>query len=355
MRHSFGLTFIALSLSACALDAVPEGDVEELGASQGELVGGHVASEAEYPATVYLGGCTGVKVGPRHFLSAAHCFGPPNEATLKVTPQNDAQNIQHLTIESVTLHPQWTHCSACAGDGSMSDFGYRPDAALIIVQELTPAIPVAVIDPTPVQVGDSVTLTGYGFKVGETLAQDPLSLDSQALSIPGGYVATWGPAIQQGNPGLCPGDSGGPLYRTGTNQVVGINALVSSWPDTGLPHGNWFTRLDSDSRYDVWAWLDGLLDSAPPTTPCGGICSSPEPFTAQLNLGNLGVGERCFESTTSTLSAGTCGGFASGRTFSVNGVALPCGQSWVAPPKRNGGYCVKVGAGESAWAWLSTW
>ena len=94
----------------------------------------------------------------------------------------------------------------------MNDFGLRPDVALVIVNELTPQIPEAVIDPTPVNVGDPVTLTGYGcengvgqpttpprFKVGDTSAVNPLNL-SDASSIPGGYVTTYGPGIDPAHP-----------------------------------------------------------------------------------------------------------------------------------------------------------
>lgn len=361
MRRIIGASFVMLVASACAVDS---GETLELRSD--ELVGGHVATEAEYPATVSLGGCTGVKVGPRHFLSAAHCFGDPNQATLSVSTDNNAQNFQTLTIASVNVHPQYAHCSACAGDGSMSDFGYKPDVALIIVQELTPSIPVAVIDPTPVAVGTSVTLTGYGcengvgqpsgpsrFKVGDTRTIDPLSL-SDAASIPGSFTSTYGPAADPSAPGLCPGDSGGPLYRAGTNKVVGINALVSFSGEQGTPYGNWFTRLDQQSRYNVYAWLTALI-AQPVPTPCTDICASPTKFTTQYySSENLGTGARCFE-TTASLVSGTCGGFVSPRSLTVNGATMSCnGRNWQLPAKRNGGYCVKVSAGQSSWAWFST-
>lgn len=71
-----------------------------------------------------------------------------------------------LTITSIVQHPQYVNCTACACACSMSDFGYRPDVALITVQELTPSVPQAVIDPNPAAIGTSVTLTGYGCENG---------------------------------------------------------------------------------------------------------------------------------------------------------------------------------------------
>jgi hypothetical protein len=58
-------------------------------------------------------------------------------------------------------------------------------------------------------------------------------------------------------PEVCPGDSGGPLYRKGTSVIVGINS-------TGVPKGkqgpafDWFTRVDGKARYGVAAWLQSL-------------------------------------------------------------------------------------------------
>ncbi|WP_437757332.1 trypsin-like serine protease [Sorangium sp. So ce1389] len=361
MRTMFALSAAAL-LAGCVVDSQP--DSELIDSSQDQLVNGHVATEAEYPSTVHLGGCTGVKVGPRHFLSAAHCFSNPGSVTqLNVTPDNNALNPVALTVVSVNNHPEYQNCTSCAGDNSMSDFGLKPDVSLIIVNELTPQIPVAVIDPNPVQDGTSVTLTGYGcegvtpppptrFKVGDSTTVSPLTFDP-ATTIPGGYTTTAGPAVVPGAPALCPGDSGGPLFRTGTNLVVGINALVSGNDDGEI--GNWFTRVDLESRYNVHAWLQGLI-GAPVGTPCSSICSNPTPITSvSYSSGNLGTGERCFESTANSVNV-NCGGFASSRTFDVNGTAISCnGQGITLPAKRNGGYCFHASAGNNSWAWFTTW
>lgn len=362
MRYMFALSVAALSLVGCAIDG--QSDAELIDSSQDQLVNGHVATEAEYPSAVYLGGCTGVKVGPRHFLSAAHCFPNPGSVTqVNVTADNNTLNQVSLSVVSVNNHPEYQNCTSCAGDGSMSDFGLRPDVTLIIVNELTPQIPVAVIDPNPVQDGASVTLTGFGceritpppptrFKVGDSVTVSPLTFDP-ATTIPGGYTTTAGPVVVPGAPALCPGDSGGPLFRTGTNQVVGINALVSGTDEGEI--GNWFTRLDLESRYNVHAWLQGLI-GAPASTPCSSICSNPTAITStSYSSGNLGTGERCFESTANSVQV-NCGGFASSRTFDVNGTALSCnGQAITLPAKRNGGYCFHASAGANSWAWFTTW
>lgn len=361
MRYLCALSVAALSLAACSVDT---SNPEATAASEAELINGRVATEAEYPSTVYLNGCTGVKVGPRHFLSAAHCFPNPGGVTeLKVTPDNNGQNLTTLTVQSVNNHPEWENCTSCVGDGEMGDFGLRPDVTLIIVSELTPQIPAGVIDPTPVAVGTDVTLTGYGceriqpppptrFKVGDAQTVSPLDVHP-AETIPATYNTTWGSLMVPGAPGLCPGDSGGPLFRTGTNRVIGINALVSA-NDDGV-WGNWFTRLDNQSRYNVYGWLTALIN-APVATPCSDICSNPTQITtAPYSSGSLGTGQRCFESTQNFVY-GNCEGFASPRTLAVNGTALTCnGQRVRLPAKRNGGYCFQASAGQNTWAWFSAW
>jgi hypothetical protein len=81
---------------------------------------------------------------------------------------------------------------------------------------------------------------------------------------------------------------------------------VSERSSQGFSHGNWFTRLDTQSRYDVHTWLQDQLTDEPEqgTNPCAGLCSAPTSFTGALNVSSFGSGESCYESTTSTLGAG---------------------------------------------------
>ena len=119
MRSFAVLPWLVVVLVGCS--ASPQGDGEVVASRDDQLVGGHVATEAEYPSTVSLGGCTGVKVGPRHFLSAAHCFGDLSISQLSVSADNNAQNFSTLTVSSVVEHSEWLNCTTCAGDHSMSD------------------------------------------------------------------------------------------------------------------------------------------------------------------------------------------------------------------------------------------
>lgn len=360
MRQWMTLPWFAIALAGCSARI----ENESRGSQSDELVGGHVATAAEYPATVDFGGCTGVKVGPRHFLSAGHCFAGSTQQYLSVTADHNAQNFQFLSIASINVDPEYLNCTAC--NGTDNDFGLKPDVSLVIVHELTPNIAEAIIDPNTAQIGDPVTLTGYGcengvgqpsgpprLKVGDSHVADPFLL-SNLTNTPGAYVTTLGPALSPGSPGICPGDSGGPLYRTGTNLVVGVNAVVSFGGPQGTPFGAWHTRVDRASRANIFSWLTTLISQAVPQ-PCDGICSTPTTITSQyFSSENLGTGARCFEGTAQILS-GNCGGFVSPRTLSINGTTMTCnGQNWTLPAKHNGGYCFQATAGQNFWAWFTT-
>ncbi|MGC4088400.1 MAG: fibronectin type III domain-containing protein [Polyangiaceae bacterium] len=97
-----------------------------------------------------------------------------------------------------------------------------------------------------------------------------------------------------------------------------------------------------------------VCGSSGSSTPCTGLCSSPTVFTTQsYNSGNLGTAATCHQTTTSPVGL-TCGNFASGRTFSINGTTINCASPTL-PAKRNGGYCFQTSAGDYAWAYFSTW
>ena len=86
-------------------------------------------------------------------------------------------------------------------------------------------------------------------------------LASDVAQVAGIYSLTAGPGAARAKAGLCPGDSGGPLYakRAGVLVVVGVNSNYTLGPeakdDVGLPITNWHTRLDEASRHGVAAWL----------------------------------------------------------------------------------------------------
>ncbi|CAN90920.1 putative exported peptidase / protease [Sorangium cellulosum So ce56] len=445
---------LSLCLAACSVEGYGETS-EEIGAADDALIGGQPALESQYPSTVLGPGCTAAKVGPRHFLTAAHCvddeyaatvaagYGPGGSYLVSADNTPPISPYVNLTIQQTYIHPKWLEVCAAALAGGATDCGvnvlnpgYAPDLAVVVVNELSPTIPAAVVDGAPVAVGDPVVATGYGcenpgggggglFKLQDLSAAPASILDHAGSYVSGtaindvaaAYVLTPGYASSTTYASLCPGDSGGPLYRQSATDlvVVGVNAYYtfpSGWSGPAPSQTNWHTRLDTAARYPVTTWLQGLGVSvinggAAPTctdgvkngtetdvdcggtctadcangqacvtgadctslscvagvcqpstgtAPCSSLCTGPTVFSsASFSSGSLGSGARCFE-TTASLSGANCGNFAGGRTFAVNGTTVTCnGGNITLPAKRNGGYCFQASAGNEAWAYFTSW
>jgi hypothetical protein len=259
-------------------------------ASASELVGGTRAVEGQFPSTLYLAfGCTGAKVGPRHILSAAHCVtaqehggllspalraGSPIAVSNATVPRAEGTMIT-VTIAKVWVHPGWVEQSdavwnpeATAGDVAVIELDAPSEALLARVPEAT-------IDLKPVQPGDLITIGGYGCE-SFPAESAPTPLKSQKTRViegkdtasgarwVGDFFATQslreppppgsvdGGTSSEGLAGLCPGDSGGPVYRDdgSTRLIAGVNSTSAD--------EDWYSRVDLESRFDVGSWLASI-------------------------------------------------------------------------------------------------
>lgn len=283
------LALAAAAALAAGCAAPAEEDADE---SDGALIGGTEAKAGQFPATVHLeAGCTAAKVAPRMLLTAAHCvldpatvsvlYGEGSTISLSADP---ATGYAAHEVAKVHVHPSWlsacdeTYCGAASVTAKLD----APDVAVIELARDLDDVPEAVVDPTPLRSGDRVTILGYGCTEGvhrpDARARASLAW-AEARIVPADralhegspvstkdvpvfsrlYAQTPGPALS--GAGLCPGDSGGPLYaeRDGALVVVGVNSNYTLAPESddaaGLPVTNWHTRLDGGSRHDVAAWL----------------------------------------------------------------------------------------------------
>lgn len=193
--------------------------VSQLAFGREVLIGGKQASKKDYPEILYMTAsakteswmCSGTVVGPEVYLTAAHCA-------------DNGQVVRGFKggWEAVcTRHPSYTdQDNDSAVDISICK---RTDGREWKMQP-------AIISDTSPQVGDIVTLTGYGctrsngtggnnghLKVGEAPVIE--------LEIEGDY---WFYTL--GKDALCMGDSGGPAYRQITaprremHELIGVNS-----------------------------------------------------------------------------------------------------------------------------------
>ncbi|MBS2018072.1 MAG: trypsin-like serine protease [Deltaproteobacteria bacterium] len=269
------------------------------------LIGGAPATLAQFPATLYLKkGCTAAKVAEKKLLTAAHCvidgstldakYGPGKPVELTREP---AKGFTTHAVAKLHVHPAWVPAceSAYCASSSVTATLDAADVAVIELAEDLQGVPSAPIDTAPLATREKVTVLGFGCTEG-VLAQDArpevtlkfaettILAASRAVhegspveptqlgQVSGIYAMTPGPARVKGAGGLCPGDSGGPLYKKRGDAlvVVGVNANYTLRPGekdlAGIPVTNWHTRLDDRSRLGVATWLASIGAARAPTT-----------------------------------------------------------------------------------------
>ena len=261
------------------------------------MSGGTPAAPGQFPATVYIPDCTASKVGPRHFLTAAHCVVDRQAMAIEATFRPEArlaiytgvnlaeQQTRHLlTVRRTSIHPSYAEkLGSSEGQGvDKDDYARVFDLALIEVEEETSGISAASLDSGKLGKGDRIAVGGYGIKVdtspfgsgsgGAVIVEGDAGLepgpthrlDFALTSVDGtdgtvqlvrngytiegiGRVLSGGLFADQALK-LLPGDSGGAVLRDdrpeGANPeehafttIVGVNSF------TGLTHSA-FCRVD---------------------------------------------------------------------------------------------------------------
>ena len=248
--------------------------------------------------------CSAVRVGPQHFLTAAHCvaqrsFQEGEEVFgSQVRPEfMDGQDLGYThamgsdwqagTIVSVELAPSFvTLCSAAPGC-KWRDLIARgaPDLAILTLDSVDASVAQAEVDSSALSDGETVTMAGYGctdgsmdpgrfqlrYGVSSTLSLAdarqgagqvfPPVTDNPLYAYTRGVM--FGGHASAHNTSLCLGDSGGPLYRGtlapgGAERVVGINSgtLWNRPQVPKMPKVNFFARVDDAS---VTLWLGAQI------------------------------------------------------------------------------------------------
>ncbi|MGE3458034.1 MAG: hypothetical protein AB7O24_23170 [Kofleriaceae bacterium] len=267
------------------------------------LIGGGTAAPGQLPATAGLlvapsGGpptyltCTMTKVGPRVFVTAAHCMFPHGEqdGSATVRPEvtlgaeigilfgvyqpsdplpggHPASVVTTARVVDQRIHPTWFERIATEiVDGRL--LATDADVALLIVDVDTPDIATATFDLDGVDRCAPLVMNGYGcdfFGAGATTTELRF-LDAQLEQTVGSlhYISSSFTAAAN-NGGICPGDSGGALFAAEPADnltIVGINSRFLSGQLLGSqlePNQSYFTRLDDDGPQQVATWLRDQL------------------------------------------------------------------------------------------------
>lgn len=309
------MTCVAALSNACAVASPDDGGFQEGSVSDDlsdyskerdlQLIGGTQAAPYHFRSTVQLrfpgiGACTGAKVGPRHFLTAAHCIADDagqsqlgSGDSIEVT--NDivlaGATFQSLPVQSATVHETYT--DACDGDcvnGRVMHWDSPADIAVIVVGSDSPSIPAARVDLGHVPDGTSVVKTGYGCEdnvnsgspsaryktdVTETVSSNDLISwgwwessfvryrvlsEDLADRIGATNLVTHGNSGNSTEASLCPGDSGGPLYLNNNSdpRVIAVNAYYVFSTFGSVSARDVHTRTSTRSRHNIGAWLYDL-------------------------------------------------------------------------------------------------
>ena len=268
---------VALLISASFLNFCTPKPKSPEGA-ESQIVGGTGAEKGQFPGLVYLPGiaCTAAKIRSQYFLTAKHCIvesGTKANTTLSFAIGNQMESLQS---QSLMLTNVVTFAQSDVGILKVqSDPLNWPQIALtsrkISAEKLSASSPITVRLVGYGCTARRVKIPGVEFSLaGGGGAQENLKTKSDSETAELRYVdAVIGKAspfkftipplkIAAPNndkgilPGLCPGDSGGPLLiQNGKKwEVIGVNSGYHQ-----LTGENYFARVDKGSSPEVLQWL----------------------------------------------------------------------------------------------------
>lgn len=328
MQLFFLSVFFAAMMSSCR--ALPKVDGENT--SEPKLVGGTSADKSAFPAAVFLGNCTGTRVGTRWILTSAHCVIDEELKLVEPEYSNGAKieltygaNIKlgpkvKLDVKAVYVHPTYITEVVKAGKTEMTSEQRDRLADVALVEFDEGSLPVelatATISDRSFSTGGRIVIAGYGCQIWlfRWLQQMAAAKLAAGKLKPSGSLPTNLPVLVPQDPspfeasnlmwartkvsgtsganinfldtkknspeskdfGLCEGDSGGAVYvddDTGPTPDGKPHAFlkVGGVNSFGVP-GIWsgFSRVDDEGMWRVTSCLNAaMLGKAPVDLPKG--------------------------------------------------------------------------------------
>ena len=275
--------------------------------SRVKIIGGSASAANYLGSFIKIPSCSGVLVNPTTIMTAAQCihnFSTDGRIKSMYDPgrtfsiSNNAKSVQ-VTVASAHIHPSWAKACTAARpcDPKRAGAGTDPsvsDLALIILKTPVTSIPHAKLDLQPTQIGEAVNVAGYGCEEGintgasgnrkamiTKLVDGTRSLAHAGSERLGSIAETLSanfitPGKPDGGPSLCPGDSGGPVYRDFSasekdllskgqvvrEKLIGINADYTF--TDGYERVGAIAKTNIHARFDtlsVRQWLNQYMDT----------------------------------------------------------------------------------------------